>query len=80
VQEIENYHAKSTGLRSLFPVLNAFAALSDVAEYSAALGDVDAAEGLESTFSAFFTAAFKNQVQKPVCPEHGMRFIRRPVA
>lgn len=65
VQEVQHYTQKvlvyrtniaGFGTRSLL--------MSDVASTLPLIGDVDAAEGIESTFSAFFPQTFKNQVQK----------------
>jgi hypothetical protein len=53
---VYRHHMPGLGVKSLL--------LSDVASTLPLVGDVDAAEGLESTFDAFFPAPFVQQVQK----------------
>ncbi len=63
--EIENYLRKVFVYRHHMPGYGARSLLlSDVASTLPVIGDVDAAEGLESTFEAFFPAPFHQQVQK----------------
>lgn len=65
VQEVQNYTQKVLAYRTNIAGFGTRSLLmSDVASTLPLIGDVDAAEGIESTFSAFFPQAFKNQVQK----------------
>lgn len=65
VQEVRNYLEKARAYRSRTAGFGTRALLmSDVASTMPLVGDVDAAEGVETTFSAFFPEPFKNGVQK----------------
>jgi hypothetical protein len=65
VAEIRNYLDKVVIYRTYMPGYGLRSLLlSDVASTVPVIGDVDAAEGIESTFSAFFPPAFGTQVQK----------------
>jgi len=65
VEEVRNYQEKVLVYRTYLPGYGLRSLLlSDVASTLPVIGAVDAAEGIESTFSAFFPAAFEPQVQK----------------
>ncbi|PKN23828.1 MAG: hypothetical protein CVU65_13445 [Deltaproteobacteria bacterium HGW-Deltaproteobacteria-22] len=65
VAEVRNYLDKVVIYRTYMPgyALRSLL-LSDVASTMPVIGDIDAAEGIESTFAAFFPPAFGPHVQK----------------
>ncbi len=84
VQEVQNYLEKMRAYRMRTAGFGARSLLmSDVASTVPLIGDVDAAEGVETTFSAFFPAAFKSQVQKlyatsAACSMYGAQLAQPP--